>query len=140
MEPITETVTVTCTSATAFDVFTGRIGEWWPPSYSPDPDTLDTVVIEPVIGGRVFIRMVDAAEHDFGEVTSWRPDEMYAQTWTLAQDPEHPSSLTVTFTPTGNGCEVRLQHGGWHEGNAAYRDKFGDWALILAQYAETAQD
>ncbi len=140
MEPITETRSLTCTSADAFTAFTVRVGEWWPPSYSPDPDTLDTVAIEPMIGGRVFMRMVDGTEHDFGEVTSWRPGDMYAQTWTMAQDPDHPSSLTVTFTPTGEGCEVRLQHGGWHDGNAAYRDKFGDWSLILDQYAEEAQD
>ena len=140
MEPITETRSLTCTSADAFTAFTVRVGEWWPPSYSPDPDTLDTVVIEPMIGGRVFMRMVDGTEHDFGEVTSWSPGQIYAQTWALAQDPEHPSSLTVTFTPTRDGCEVRLQHGGWHDGNVAYRDKFGDWALILDQYAETAQD
>jgi len=48
MEPITETRSLTCTSADAFTAFTVRVGEWWPPSYSPDPDTLDTVVIEPM--------------------------------------------------------------------------------------------
>ena len=24
--------------------------------------------------------------------------------------------------------------GGWHEGNVAYREKFGDWSLILERY------
>jgi len=101
MDPITESRSLTCTSAGAFTAFTVRVGEWWPPSYSPDPDTLDTVVIEPMIGGRVFMRMVDGTEHDFGEVTSWRPGDMYAQTWTMAQDPDHPSSLTVTLPRQG---------------------------------------
>jgi len=82
MEPITETVTLTSTTAEAFEVFAGRVGEWWPPSYSPAPDPLDTVVIEPMIGGRVFMRMVDGDEHHFGEVTSWSPGQIYAQTWT----------------------------------------------------------
>ena len=45
-----------------------------------------------------------------------------------------PSSLTVTFTDTDQGSEVVLEHGGWHEGNAAYREKFGDWSLILERY------
>ena len=139
MEPLTETVTVTSTTDEAFAVFTERVGEWWPPAYSPDPDTLDTVVIEPHVGGRVYMRMTDGSEHDFGEVTSWTPGEIFGQTWTLAQDPEHPSSLTVTFTPTGEGTEVTLRHDGWHEGNAAFREKFGDWDLILEQYAEAAQ-
>jgi len=42
MEPVTETRSLTCTSADAFTAFTVRVGRWWPPSYSPDPDTLDT--------------------------------------------------------------------------------------------------
>jgi len=67
-------------------------------------------------------------------VTAWSPGETYAQTWTLAQDPEAPSSLTVTFADTDDGSEVVLEHGGWHEGNIAYREKFGDWSLILERY------
>ncbi|QNN51514.1 SRPBCC domain-containing protein [Nocardioides mesophilus] len=139
MEPITETVTVTCTCGEAFAAFTDRIDEWWPPAYSPDPDTLDTVVLEPHVGGRVYLRMSDGAEHAIGEVTSWSPGEIYGQSWVLAQDPAQPSSITVTFTPTGEGTEVTLRHDGWHDGNAAFREKFGDWALILEQYAEAAQ-
>ena len=134
MDPHVHTVSLSCDAATAFEAFTDRISEWWPAAYTPDPDAFDGVVIEPRVGGRVLIRMSNGAEHQIGEVTAWSPGETYAQTWTLAQDPEAPSSLTVTFADTDDGSEVVLEHGGWHEGNAAYREKFGDWSLILERY------
>jgi hypothetical protein len=138
MEPRTHTVSLSCDAAEAFDVFTARISEWWPEAYTPDPDAFDGVLIEPSVGGRVLMRMSGGVEHQIGEVTAWEPGRTYGQTWTLAQDPASPSSLTVSFADTDDGSEVRLEHGGWHEGNVAYRQKFGDWALILERYAFVA--
>jgi hypothetical protein len=106
--------------------------------HTPDPDAFDGVLIEPSVGGRVLMRMSGGVEHQIGEVTAWEPGRTYGQTWTLAQDPASPSSLTVSFADTDDGSEVRLEHGGWHEGNVAYRQKFGDWALILERYAFVA--
>lgn len=136
--PIEHTVEVACDAATAFEVFTSGMGEWWPGAYTPDPDTFGTVVVEPWVGGRVSMRMRDGAEYPFGEVTDWSPGERYAQTWTLAQPADHPSTLTVTFRDEPDGCLVRLEHGGWGGGNAEYRSKFGDWPVILRRYAEVA--
>lgn len=138
-QPHVHAVSVPCDAVTAFEAFTSRMGEWWPAAYTPDPEAFDTVVVEPHVGGRVAMRMRDGSEHPFGIVTAWSPGEVYAQTWTLAQDPEHPSSLTVTFSDRAHGSLVLLEHGGWHAGNAEYRTKFGDWPLILKEYAALVQ-
>jgi hypothetical protein len=135
MDPHTHTVVLDVDAATAFEAFTARMSEWWPEAYTPDPEAFDGVEIEPRVGGRVLMRMADGQDHQFGEVTAWDPGATYAQTWTLAQDPSAPSSLTVRFRDTDGGSEVLLEHGGWHEGNVAYRDKFGDWSLILDRFA-----
>lgn len=140
MEPRTHSLLLTCDAATAFEVFTSRMGAWWPPSYTPDPDSFDTVLMEPRPGGDVAFRMNDGSTHRFGRVTTWQPGEVYAQTWTLAQTDEHPSTLTVTFSDRSHGCLVVLEHGGWNPGNAEYREKFGDWPAILERYAALAQD
>ena len=138
MEARTHRVVLGCDAAEAFEAFTDRISDWWPEAYTPDPDAFDGVVIQPAVGGRVLMRMADGTELDIGEVTAWDPGRMYAQTWTLAQDPDSPSSLTVRFNDTAAGSEVVVEHGGWHEGNAAHREKFGDWPLILERYAFVA--
>lgn len=138
MEPRTHSVSLSCDAAAAFEAFTDRISDWWPEAYTPDPDLFDGVVIEPGVGGRVVMRMSGGIEHQFGEVTAWDPGRTYGQTWTLSQDPDSPSSITVSFTDTDTGSEVVLEHGGWHEGNAAHRQKFADWALILERYAFVA--
>ena len=140
MEPRTHSLLLTCDAATAFEVFTSRMGEWWPASYTPDPDAFDTVVIEPHVGGAVAMQMRDGSSHVFGRVTAWQPGEVYAQTWTLAQPEEHPSMLTVTFSDRSHGCLVLLEHGGWRPGNEEYREKFGDWPVILEEYAALAQE
>lgn len=36
----------------------------------------------------------------------------------------------------GEDTVMRLEHGGWHAGNAGLRAKLGDWPLILDRYAE----
>jgi hypothetical protein len=131
---------LSCDAATAFEVFTSRMGEWWPPSYTPDPNGFDTVLVEPRTGGEVVMRMLDGSTHSIGVVTTWQPGEVYAQTWTLGQPKEHPSLLTVTFSDRVRGCLVVLEHGGWRDGNAVYRDRFGDWPAILEQYAALARD
>lgn len=135
MEPHRHVVTLDVDATTAFEAFTERISEWWPEAFTPDPDAFDGVRIEPRVGGRVVIATSHGDEHTFGEVTAWDPGTTYGQTWTLGQDPSVPSSLTVQFADTGEGSEVVLEHGGWHEGNAAYHDKFAGWPLVLERYA-----
>lgn len=139
MEPRTHSLLLTCDAATAFEVFTSRMGEWWPPAYTPDPDAFDTVDVASHVGGDVLMRMRDGSTHRFGQVTTYRPGEVYAQTWTLAQPEEHPSTLTVTFSDRSHGCLVLLEHGGWRVGNEEHREKFADWPVILQKYAELVQ-
>jgi hypothetical protein len=68
----------------------------------------------------------------------WEPGRRLVYTSTLALTREHPSEISVRFTPHGQGCRMRFEHGGWNAGNASYRAKFGDWALILDRYAALA--
>jgi hypothetical protein len=131
-------IEVACSPADAFDTYVSRIGTWWPPTYTASPDGLETVVIEPGLGGRVYERHLDGTVIEWGEVTAWAPGAEVAYTSTLAQTKDFPSLVTVRFTAAGSGCRVDFEHGGWNDGNASFRDKFGDWAVILRAYAATA--
>ncbi len=139
MDPIRHVVTVACGPERAFEVFTADMGAWWDPLYSPDPASYTGIRVEPLVGGLVSLVHGDAS-YPFGEVTAWQPGERFTQTWTLAMDPSHPSSLDVRFEPAADGCRVVVEHGGWNAGNAGYRDKFRDWPRLLGRYAEAAGD
>jgi hypothetical protein len=138
-EPITHERALRCTAEQAFHVYTSRIGDWWDPRYTADAETLETVTIEQRQGGRVFATHSDLGVDDWGEVTVWEPGRRLVHTFTLAQDPAHPSEVAVEFLPAGEGCRVRFAHGGWNEGNAAVRQKFGDWDMLLDRFAALAQ-
>lgn len=135
MEPHRHVLVLDVDAVTAFEAFTARISEWWPEAFTPDPGAFDGVHIEPRVGGQVVMAMSNGDEHVVGEVTAWDPGTTYGQTWTLGQDPDHPSSLTVRFTDTGDGSEVVFEHGGWHERNADHHEKFVEWPLVLERYA-----
>ena len=129
-----------CDAGHAFAAYTERIGEWWDPRYTANAETLETVRIEPRVGGRVYAIHADLGEHDWGEVTAWEPGRRLVHTFALAQDPRQPSEVAVVFAPieAGAGCSVRLAHGGWTESNADVRQKFGDWPVLLDRFAALA--
>jgi hypothetical protein len=128
-----------CSAEQAFQVYTGRIGDWWDPRYTANAEALEAVTIEPRPGGRVFATHSDIGVDDWGEVTVWDPGRRLVHTFTLAQDPAHASEVAVEFLPAGDGCTIRFAHGGWNEGNAAVREKFGDSGLLLDRFAALSE-
>ena len=119
LPPILHERFLRCSAQHAFAVYIGQIGDWWDPSYSANAETLRAVTIEPQVGGRLFATHEDLGEHDWGEVTVWEPGRRFVHTFTLAQDPQAPSEVSVEFADGEGGCKLRLAHGGWTEANAA---------------------
>jgi catechol 2,3-dioxygenase-like lactoylglutathione lyase family enzyme len=134
--PIELAYDLACTRQHAFDTFV-RIDDWWGPSYAPEG--LVRVEIEPHVGGRVTHHLADGTAYVWGEVLVWDRPSHYAQAFTLAQDPEHPSRLDLWFEPRAGGCRARFAHGGWTAGNVAGRAKFNEWHVLLDRFAAAAE-
>jgi len=134
--PIELAYDLACTPERAFDTFVA-IDDWWGPSYAPEG--LTRVEIEPRVGGRVTHHLADGTAYVWGEVLVWERPSHYAQAFSLAQDPEHPSRLDLWFEATAGGCRVVFEHGGWTPGNVAGRAKFNEWHVLLDRYAAAAE-
>jgi Glyoxalase superfamily protein/Activator of Hsp90 ATPase homolog 1-like protein len=126
---------VPCPPEVAFEIFTARMGDWWGQGYNAHPEALTGVRLEPRVGGAVAFAFDGYPDQSWGRVAVWDPPRAYGQDFWLAHDPDYPSRLTVTFTAGDDGTIVDFEHGGWVPGNAAWRNKFAEWPIILDRYA-----
>ncbi len=135
--PIEHAYELACSPDLAWDAFVRRIDAWWHPAYAPPG--LREIRIDPIVGGAATMLLEDGTSYQWGTVTVADQPRHYAQTFTLAQDPEHPSTLDVTFEHHLRGCRVHFAHGGWTAGNVAGRARFTEWTVLLDRFAAVAE-
>ncbi|HEY0662596.1 MAG TPA: SRPBCC domain-containing protein [Lysobacter sp.] len=132
-----------CSAADAFDLYVHRIGDWWPRGFTAHGDGLDTVTIEPTVGGRVYERGRDGSVFGWGVVQSYEPGSELVHSFHLAQDAQHPTEVAVRFTDALAGCHMRFEHRGWTMDNVHERAKFefagGGWDVVLGAFVELAR-
>jgi uncharacterized protein YndB with AHSA1/START domain len=141
-------VTVNATPERAFEVFTAGFSTWWPLESHHIGKTMATeAIIEPHAGGRWFERDADGNECNWGFVTEYEPPSRILLAWHLSPawdydpDPEKATEVEVTFTPTGDGTLVELEHRGFEkhgEAGASMRDAVsapGGWGDLLQTFA-----
>ena len=143
IEPIRLSFEVDCPVDRAFDVWTARIGQWWPKDHTVSTEDGLVVVLEGHVGGRIFERRVGGVEHDWGEVTIWEPPSRLGYTWHLNRDRGDATEVEVRFVPRDDGAtQVEIEHRGWERLGADgedWRDRnVGGWATLLPHYVAAA--
>jgi len=139
LAPIVHDLRLACPVEVAFDTYTRRIGEWWPPRFTAHAATFSGLVVEPGAGGRV-VATYGAQQQESGRVTVWEPTAHLAHTFTLAQPPGTSSHVRVDLRSVRHGgTALRLEHGGWAPGSDAVRARFAAWPLILSGFAFLAE-
>ena len=149
LPPVRKSVVVPASLDEAFDVFTAGIDSWWPRgrSHTLLESTLESVVIEPFVGGRWYHRGVDGSECDNGRVLVWQPPARLVLGWQLdgrwQYVPDVVSEVEVRFARLDDDrVEVTLEHREFHrfgETAAALRagvDGPTGWPMLLARYEE----
>lgn len=130
----------------AFEVFTGRFGDWWP-GYRVGSGDVAAFVLEQREGGRWYERNTEGAECDWGRVLVWQPPHRLVMSWALGArwqpDDDLASEVEVTFTELDDGqTRVVLEHRHLDRAGPDWqslRDQVagtGGWGRILAGYAE----
>jgi hypothetical protein len=136
-DPIVHELSLGVTPEEAFDLYVRRIGEWWSPVYTANPETVTDVTIEPWIGGRIYTTLSDMGELDWGIVQVCMPPDQLVHSFWLAHPRTYPSLVSIEFAARDDdGTTLRLVHGGWGPGNVEHRHKYGDWGVLLAGYAD----
>ena len=125
--PLRISFEVACPAEHAFAVWTSRIGTWWPPDHTVSGEADLTVVLEGVVGGRIFERTSEGVEHDWGTVTIWEPPTTLGYSWHLGRDPEDATDVEVHFVAQDEATtRIEIEHRGWErlgESALAWRDR-----------------
>jgi hypothetical protein len=138
IEPLELTFAVDCPPAHAFEVWTSRFEQWWPPGHSVSGDPA-TIVLEPRVGGRIYERTHDGEEIDWGEVTVWEPPGRLGYLWHIRRDRADATEVDVHFLDAGDGTtQLRIVHRGWERlraGAEEWRDtNRGGWNGLLPYF------
>src|SRR5579883_2727863 len=106
--PVRKSIRVKVPVARAFEVFTARIGGWWPKSHHIAAVEMQEAVIEPRQGGRFYERGIDGSECVWGQVLVWEPPDRLVLSWKLNSkfqvDEEMDSEVEIRFLPDGKGA------------------------------------
>ena len=138
--PVVREVTVSLHRAAAFERFTAGIATWWPmKQYSVGQEQTVDVVLESGLGGRIYERLHDGTEHEWGRVKRWDPPNQVAFSWYPDRQPNDGMLVTVRFETVAYGTRVEVTHEGWESLGAdarTTRENYqGGWGGVLEQFA-----
>jgi uncharacterized protein YndB with AHSA1/START domain len=145
--PVRKSLTVKADVRRSFEVFTDRMGSWWPRSKSLLASPPVAVVIEPRNGGRWYERGEDGSECEWGKVLHWEPPSRLVLAWqidgTWKYNPTCVTEVELNFTSVGER-ETRIDFEHRHlerlgENASAIADMLNSgWGGLLDLYAGAA--
>src|ERR1700760_1440047 len=110
----------------------------------PGPVTMTgrppAVVLEAGVGGRIYERTADGAEHEWGEVTVWQPPDRLAYLWYLGRDRAEATEVEIRFLAQGTeATRVEIEHRGWERLSPptarSWRDRNqANWQTLLPHF------
>lgn len=112
MPPIRRQVLVDADPATAFDVFTTRLGRWWPLATHSVHGVHGAGGTVAFAGGQLIEQSAGGERVVWGTVTRWEPQAALAFTWHPGHPEDRASQVEVTFSAAGEQTLVTLTHSG----------------------------
>jgi uncharacterized protein YndB with AHSA1/START domain len=133
----------------AFAVFTEQMDRIKPRDHNLLEADIETTVLEPRAGGRIYDRAVDGSECEWGSVLACEPPDRIVFSWNVSArwqfepDPDKRSEVEVRFVAEGpERTRVELEHrhldrqgDGWE----GVRDSVGSqdgWPVYLNRYVD----
>jgi hypothetical protein len=144
IEPLRLSYELSCSADHAFDVWTTRIGAWWPKGHSTSGDPGAVAVLEPRTGGRVFERTTEGTEIDWGVITQWDPPRRLGYTWHIGRDATQATDVSLTFVDLGDGTSrLDIIQTGWEhlgaEGPTWREANNNGWGALVPWFRAAAE-
>ena len=114
----TVTATVGVDTATAFDVFTTQIDQWWRrgPRFRNAPGDKGLLYLEPKVGGRLFESLRSPTGEtviEIGRVLEWSPPSRLVFKWRNSNfAPDESTHVEIRFEPCAAGTRITVRHSG----------------------------
>jgi uncharacterized protein YndB with AHSA1/START domain len=125
-------VVLACSPERAFELFTRRVSDWWPPERRHTRDPAGRMVLDP----ERFVEMGDGREVPLGRVLAWEPGARLELTWFPGTDADHPTHVEVRFLADGAGTRVVVVHRPLPSSEALWAARApryaASWDLVLA--------
>jgi uncharacterized protein YndB with AHSA1/START domain len=126
--PVRKSLVVAADVQRSFQVFTDRMGNWWPKSHSVGTSPTVAVIIEPRTGGRWYERGEDGSESEWGKVLDWAPPGRLVLAWQLdgtwKYNPALITEVEINFTAlSASQTRVDFEH--------RYLERLGDSAAAV---------
>lgn len=142
LSSLTKQVFVATGVTRAFELFTARMGDWWPlRTHSVGGERATGVAVVGRLGGEIVETIADGTTAVWGTVTDWSPPDRVAFTWHPGTPVEQATRVEVTFEPHEDGTRVTLVHTGWAARPDGARARAGydtGWELVLTPLVELA--
>ena len=126
--------------AAAFDLFTQKIGEWWPADRRHTQDPASQIFM--LDSGRFYERASDGREVELGQVRSFDPPSRILLDFFVATGPDKPTEVEIVFAALGTGTQVTVTHRPklvsealWTERAPRYERS---WDVVLAALSQAA--
>lgn len=150
LSPVKHEVTLEVSADRAFELFTDRLGEWWPMTYTFSGSQFESARVEPRAGGRWFERTTSGDELDWGDVRAYERGRRLVLGFGIGPDrkpapPERSSEVELRFVPEGARTRVLVEHRDFErhgDGAAATREGMASaqgWPVILAELRRAAR-
>jgi uncharacterized protein YndB with AHSA1/START domain len=137
LPPIHREVLVDLDPDRAFELFTTRIGDWWP------------LATHSVFGAAASVTFTDDKLVEtlgeqatvWAEVIEWQPGALLVISWHAGQSEAESTRVSVSFTEREDQTLVVLEHSGWEarEDPATVRREYDQgWPSVLGAYTSAA--
>jgi uncharacterized protein YciI len=136
LPPIHREMLVDAEPEKAFEVFTARIGDWWPLASHSVHGERATVSFE---DGELVERSPAGETSVWATVTRWEPPAVLALSWYPGHPGQRITEVTVSFAAAGEQTLVTLEHSGWevYADPAAARDEYSNgWPAVLQGFVD----
>jgi uncharacterized protein YndB with AHSA1/START domain len=124
----------------AFELFTQKIGEWWPADRRHTRDATSEIFL--LATGRFYERARDGHEVELGQVRSWELPSRILLDFFIATGPEKPTEVEITFAAQADGTRVTVTHRPKPESAAlwaTWAPRYEQsWTIVLAALARAA--